>query len=182
MAINKKTTPVPLINKDYMNARLQRGLGLLRALFMIPATLITVLIVAVVFYEGRKAYWDYQVREMCGKDGGVKIFEHIVVSAEQAAKLPKVGNFLGVASEKLVKPWEPAFTRTRRVVIRDESPTVIRYEVEIVRRLDQRVIGKVISYGRGGGDFPSHAEPSNFHCPEYVKLYQEIHAIYQIKG
>lgn len=134
------------------------------------------------YVPGQQSYWDAQVREMCEKDGGVQIFEYIVVSPEQAAKLPKVGNFLGVGSEKLASPEEPAYTRTRRTVIREHSPTVIRYEVEIVRRLDQHVIGTAVSYGRGGGDFPSLAEPSNFHCPEYAKLYEGIHKIYRIKG
>ena len=171
-----KSTPIPL-------TRLlrQRGLSLVGKLLMIPAALIAALIVAIGFYEGRKAYWDAQVREMCAKDGGVRILEEIIVSPSQARLLPKVGNFFGVVSESLAKPEEPAFARTRRTVIREYNPTVMRYEEVIFRRLDQKIVGVIVSYGRGGGDFPSPAHPSNYHCPEYKQLYEGINRLYRIE-
>ncbi len=49
-------------------------LWMLIVLFLAFAPLLTL-----GFYEGRKAYWDAKVREMCAKDGGVKINEVIDV-------------------------------------------------------------------------------------------------------
>lgn len=134
------------------------------------------------YVPGQQSYWDAQVRAMCGKDGGVRIFEQIVVSPSEASLLPKVGDFFGVVSEALAKSEEPGFTRMKRTVIRESNPSVIRYEEEIVRRFDQRVVGVVVSYGRGGGDFPSPAHPSNYHCPTYKQLYEGIHEVYRIEG
>jgi hypothetical protein len=133
------------------------------------------------YAPGRQTYWDAKVREMCAKDGGVKIFDHIVVSPSQASLLPKVGGLFGVAPEALAKPEEPGFTRIKQTMLREGNPSVIRYEEEIVRRADQRVVGIAISYGRGGGDFPSFAHPSTFHCPEFVKIYEGIHQVYRIE-
>jgi len=39
---------------------------------MIPVLIIVVLILAKGFFEGRKAYWDHKVRQMCEIDGGNK--------------------------------------------------------------------------------------------------------------
>ncbi|MDZ7805104.1 hypothetical protein [Thiohalophilus sp.] len=39
--------------------------------------IIVIAISIVVFYEGRKAYWDYRVQEMCEEEGGVKVYESI---------------------------------------------------------------------------------------------------------
>ena len=130
---------------------------------------------------GRQAYWDAQVKEMCEKDGGVRIFEQIIVSPSQTKLLPKVGNFFGVASEALAKPEEPAFIRIRRTRLREYNPSVVRYEQEIVRRADQRVVGVAVSYARGGGDFPVFDHPSTFWCPEPMQIYEGINRVYRIE-
>ena len=161
--------------------RRQHGLSVIGWLLMIPAALIVLLILVIGFYEGRKAYWDAQVREMCARDGGVTIFEQIVISAAQAVTLPKVGGFFGVAPEALAKLEEPAFIRNQSIQIREGNPSVVRDQQEIIRRSDGRVVGLVVRYGRGGGDFPSHAHPSEFSCPDYISIYKGIHGVYHVE-
>lgn len=179
--MEKKSTSVPLtLSLCTYGLNHQRGFSTIAWLLAIPAFLVAVLILTIIFYEGRKAYWDSQVKEMCAKDGGVRIWEEIIVSPAQAGLLPKVGNYFGVAIESLAKPEEPAFTRIRETVIHENNPSVIRYEEDMVRRLDQRIVGVIVSYGRGGGDFPSPAHPSSYHCPEYKQLYEGIHRLYRI--
>lgn len=54
------------------------GLGIVKA----TLSVLLLLIVALgAFFEGRKAYLDYQVRELCAKDGGVKVYEVIHLPA-----------------------------------------------------------------------------------------------------
>ena len=160
--------------------RQQRGLSLIGWLLIIPLVLIGLLILAIGFYEGRKAYWDYRVREMCEKDGGVRISEQIIVSPTQATLIPKVGEFFGVMPEALAKPEEPAFSRIQRSVIHEYNPSVIRHQEELIRRADQRVVGVVVTYGRGGGDFPSPSHPSSYQCPDPKHIYGGIHQIYRV--
>ncbi|MEO1768095.1 hypothetical protein, partial [Thiobacter aerophilum] len=47
-----------------------RGSSLVKKLLFIPLAFVVLLLLAISFFEGRKAYWDYQVRKMCEKDGG----------------------------------------------------------------------------------------------------------------
>ena len=61
-----------------------RGVSVLKMLLFIPLALVLMLILAVAFFEGRKAYWDYRVREMCAKDGGGKLSQHVTISRKDA--------------------------------------------------------------------------------------------------
>lgn len=150
---------------------------------LVVVWLITVTLVGCMGYvPGQQSYWDAKVREMCAKDGGVRIIEQIIVSPSQVKLLPKVGDYFGVALELLAKPEEPAFIRVRETLLRENNPSVVRYEQEIIRRVDGRVVGVAVSYGRGGGDFPSPSHPSSYHCPEYGQIYEGIHKVYRIEG
>jgi len=146
------------------------------------ASIITTLFSGCMGYvPGQQSYWDAQVREMCERDGGVTIFEQIVVSPAQAASLPKVGGFFGVAPESLSKMEEPAFIRGQSIRIREGNPSVVREQQEIIRRSDGRVVARIVRYGRGGGDFPSPAHPSSFSCPDYTSIYKNISEVYRVE-
>ena len=159
----------------------QRGASVIKALVLIPVALVLLLVLVFAFYEGRKAYWDYRVREMCEKDGGVDIIESITLSKEQAAVLPRANGFIGVAPESLAKPEEPVFSRIQRQRIKDGDPSIIRYQQDIVRRSDGHVIAIAVTYVRAGGDIPSFAYPSHFYCPELGRLYANIGRVFQIE-
>ena len=157
-----------------------RGAGVIRMLLFIPVALMLLLILAVTYFEGRKAYWDYRVREMCAKDGGVTVIEPVAISFSQAATLPEVNGLYGVSPESLAKPEEPVFSRTKQTMLREDKPLVFRYEQEIVRRSDGKVVAKAVTYARGGGDVPSFAFPSSLYCPEQARLHADIHQIFKI--
>lgn len=127
-----------------------RGASFLKVLLLIPLALVLMLILALAFFEGRKAYWDYRVRDMCAKDGGVKLFEHVTISRKEAGLLPHPGGVLGVAPEALSKQEEPLFSRITQSVLRDGQPRVTRYEQAIIRRADSRVVATAVTYARGG--------------------------------
>lgn len=131
--------------------------------------------------EARKAYYDWQVRRMCEKDGGVTVYERITVSPVEASRLPRAGGFLGAAPEALAKDTEPAFSRIRRVQLREGNLSIVRYETEVIRRSDRRIVGRAVTYTRAGGDFPTFAHPSSFSCPETMRVFAGINAIYQVE-
>ena len=130
---------------------------------------------------GRQSYWDAKVKEMCKKDGGVHVFDQIVITPAQAKSMPRVGGYFGVAPEALARPQDPAFAKIRITKIHSGEPSVIREEQDIVRRSDQRVVARVVRYGRGGGDFPSPAYPSTYSCPGYQSIYEGIHRIFRVE-
>lgn len=151
-----------------------RGLSTLGWLLTIPVALIALLVIAIGFYEGRKAYWDAKVRDMCENDGGVTVNEKIAISAEQYRKLPMVADSISIPPQALMSPDSPAFSTLNETVLREWQPKIVRREQLIRRRPDGRVIGKIISYSRVGGDFPTGiGHPTSFSCPEYNRIYAD---------
>lgn len=158
--------------------RRMRGASAIKLLVLVPVALVLLLVLVVGFYEGRKAYWDAKVREMCEKDGGVVILENIKISREQERYLPHAGGVVSVTRESLSDPRAPAFARTRETTLRDWQPSVVRYEQEVVRRLDGRAVANAVFYLRSGGDFPSPAFPSRFSCPAPDKVNAELSKVF----
>lgn len=159
-----------------------KGLSTLGWLFMIPVALIALLIIAIGFYELRKAYWDDKVKDMCEKDGGVVVNEKVSISAEQYRQLPKVSGSVSIPPEA-TKPEFPAFSTLSETVLRDGEPRVIRREQVIKRTSDGKEIGRIVSYSRVGGDIPIGIDrPTSFSCPEYKLIYSEQAWFFSVSG
>lgn len=117
------------------------------------------------FYEGRKAYWDEKVREMCEIDGGVKINEVIDLDANSYESIknkfgqvdfPKKGTPEGENSV--------AVHSYKDTYIRRSAPEVRRSDLIITRTSNGAILATSTTYSRVGGDlFAMH--PSHFSCP-----------------
>lgn len=174
--VRMKSTPVPF-------GRYQRGFGLIVWLLMIPVFLIVLLILAFLFYEGRKAYWDAQVEEMCAKDGHVRIYERVTITKKELDKLLLAGNgriYLGM--KDLTKAEDPVYLESKETNIREANPRVRRTEWSAVRRSDQKVVAQWYSYGRVGGDIPSPAHGSSFRCPDWQQTWIELWDLFLVEG
>jgi len=116
---------------------------------------------------GQKLWLNHQVRELCAKDGGVKVYETVTLPPEKFNQWgqpnffdPTQGeNALG--SEYIFKRESPDF--------QNRNSTVFRYHYVVIRRLDQKILGETTSYGRSGGDLPGPWYGSSFHCPDSNK-------------
>jgi hypothetical protein len=127
---------------------------------MVPGVIIALLLLAAGYYEGRKAYWDYRVRQMC---------EKVHVSNEQIEHhvLPISGGRLSVATKAQARPDAPIFAVERTSTFRGVDPAVRRTESLIVRRSDETVVAKIVRYVRSGGDLPTGiAEGTTYICPD----------------
>ena len=141
------------------------GVSNLGMLLAIPVLLLIVLLLALGFYEARKAYWDYQIREMCAKDGGVKINEIIEMDRRSyeyfinkfgQIDIPRVGDPRSIGAI--------AVHSYKDEHIRRSDPEVRRSELAVVRTSDGAVVATSTTYSRIGGDlFAFH--PSYFSCP-----------------
>lgn len=136
-----------------------------RALVFIPAVFLVLLAATFVFFEGRKAYWDYRVRGMCEKDGGNTTYEKVNISRAQFQTWGGVNDVLGLPNESDNRKDIPFFRRSRDEILRKGNPQLIRLETDFVRRSDEKLMGKSVHYFRRGGDFPSWAHESSFGCP-----------------
>jgi len=144
-----------------------KGMGLLGWIISLPLIVIGLLIAVVIFCEGRKAYWDHRVREMCEMDGGVTVFEKITISDEEYRRLGGVAGGLPLPHKDKVGKDHPYFYQTNEDKIHEWEPEVVRGETIVKRRSDGKILGRSIDYWRRGGDFPTGLfHDSSFSCPE----------------
>jgi len=140
------------------------GTGLIETLAM--AMLITALVGCAGYVPGRQAYWDEKVKEMCEKDGGAKIFETVELPRQEYNLLLNKFGTLEIPLDGPNARDTPLIRKEEKTSIRDGNPYVWRYEMVIIRRSDQKVLGRQVTYARVGGDFPSPAHQSSYSCPD----------------
>lgn len=125
---------------------------------------IAIVLTPALISNGVKAYYDRQVSELCAKDGGVEIYETVVLPAEQFDKL-KQRNFV-LFSKALAEPNDEYYRASDDRYYKQGFINFVRMESRIVRRNDGKVLGKSIRYGRVGGDLPGPWHHSSFTCPD----------------
>lgn len=111
---------------------------------------------------GRKFYYDAQVRELCAKDGGVKVYEQVVLPGE---RFDVFGN-VHIPIKAKANSGDRFYYERTEWLIKKKNPEVWRTQHKIVRASDGKVIGESISYARHGGDLPGPWHPSSFGCPD----------------
>ena len=167
-----------------MNIKLRKqytGLGLIG---WVVATPVVLVVFAFLFCEANKAYWDHKVKEMCEEDGGVTVFEKVKLTEEEFKKLG--GNKYGqisVPSVRLSKNDDPYYSKHLTIQVRKGFPNIFKYESRIFRKSNNKLLGLMISYGRGGGDFPTGFHPSHFGCADLKTIRLDVEKqVFVIKG
>jgi len=166
MARLKIVGALPLGDACADSSRHQRGFSTLAWLLGIPVLLVALLIMAVIFFEGRKAYWDAQVKEMCAKDGGVTIYERVKLTQSEYQRIGGARGIVPVPTRGSAGSNALYVTDSKITKIREWSPEVYRREAMIVRVADGKVLSRQIQYGRIGGDFPSPLHTSSYGCSD----------------
>lgn len=157
-------------------------MGLIGWIVSIPFILIGLLMLAVLFFEGRKAYWDNKVRQMCEKDGGVVIFDKVYISKGDIDLLGRNDGKIAVPTKDLAHVNAPVYSESKTAYLRDANPKVWRKDVSVIRRADQKTIAKWVFYSRVGGDFPTFGHPSYFGCPDLKIITSDLERIFIVKG
>ena len=129
--------------------------------FVVAAS-IAVLFTPLLVSNGVKYYYDAQVREMCAKGGGVRVYETVRLPAERF-------DALGVARipiKRDAKPGDEYYYEWREQSFREGNPSIRRDHFLVYRRSDMKLLGEAVSYARLGGDLPGPWHGSSFRCPE----------------
>jgi hypothetical protein len=124
---------------------------------------IYVLTAALLLSACEKARLDQQVKELCAKDGGIKVYETVKLPAEKFDQRGQVNFFKPTQGENAL--GSDYLFKEDIHYFQKGNPSMLRWHYKIIRRADGKLLGEAISYGRGGGDLPGPWEPSNFHCP-----------------
>jgi len=116
--------------------------------------------------EGEKWLLDRQVRELCAKDGGIRVYETVKLPAEKFNQWgqpnfyrPTQGE-IALGSEYIFK-WDLQYYKKG-------NPSLHRSHTQVFRRSDGQLLGEAIDYSRGGGDLPGPWQLSALTCPENV--------------
>jgi hypothetical protein len=106
---------------------------------------------------------DEQVKELCAKDGGVKVYEVVPRPRSEFSEFGLIADFHPSRGEQALGP-EYLFKR-EKTNYRTGNPEVSRTHYQIIRKADAKLLGETIIYGRGGGDIPSPFHGTSFFCP-----------------
>ena len=130
------------------------------------SNLIIVLAVALLLAGCEKARLDQQVKELCAKDGGIKVYETVKLPAERFDQFGKVK----LPSINDAKPSDDYYYESETKYLKTGNPDLRRVHDKIIRRGDGKVMGEFIYYARRGGDLPGPWHPSSFGCPDLSSL------------
>ncbi len=96
---------------------------------------------------------DEQVKELCAKDGGVKVYEVVPRPRSEFSEFGLIADFHPSRGEQALGP-EYLFQR-EQVSLRVGDPQMTRTRYTIVRKSDNKMLGETIFYARSGGEIPS---------------------------
>ncbi len=153
------------------------GIGIVAALWLWrrakdrPTKIIATLLIAPGFvwlawtlYGGEKAVLDRQVRELCAKDGGIKVYQTVSLPTEKFNEWGQINFYKPTHGEEALGP-EFRF-KQETTYYRRGNPELWRTHIEVIRRLDEKILGESTSYSRRGGDLTGPWHDSSFGCPE----------------
>ena len=162
----------------------QHGVSVIKLISLIPLILIGLVVLAFIFTLLNKVYWDYRVKQMCEKDGGVTVYEKVELTQEEYKKHDgENGIISSVPSENTSAALHSLYlSKQSTSILRKAIPEVVRYEFLIYRKRDGKQLGKMVTYYRSGGDFPTIiGHPSGFSCrdiPDFkLNVEQQIFSV-----
>ena len=139
----------------------QKGLGLIGWILMIPIILVGLFVLGMLYTGITNLYWDKRVEEMCRSDGGVTVYEKVILTKDQ---FDSISQNIGTERKKGSSGY---YLRSRENVLHYGlvgNLRVGRNETYLVRTKDEEVLGNRISYMRVGGDLFIVDFPSSFGC------------------
>ena len=161
-----KQTLTYLTHRRHRALRSVRGASAIKMLLLIPVAIFLFLAIAYAFFEGRKAYWDYRVREMCEKDGGVKVNKILEVDLQTYDSLKNQFGKIDIPRKEDARSIAAVVVHSYEdIYIRQGNPEVRRSRISVSRTNDGEVIATSTTYSRVGGDLVA-LHPSYFSCPE----------------
>ena len=125
---------------------------------------IYVLAAALLLTACEKARLDQQVKELCAKDGGIKVYETVRLTPEKFNQWGQPSFYKPTQGENAL--GSDYIFKEARQYYRRGNPEMSRSHYQVIRRSDGKLLGETVLYGRGGGDMPGPWHESSFTCPD----------------
>lgn len=132
---------------------------------------------------------DRQMKELCAKDGGVKVYETVTLPKEMFDRTgrPITGNLMRIRDGLTIQNVGSAYVIehvTETIDAGNPSSGVIsegrllRFVTNIRRSLDNKLLGTEVSYGRTGGGI-TFGHPGQNYCPKPRSTPGIIYAVFK---
>jgi hypothetical protein len=147
----------------------------MRGLLVTAGLIIAAFLLVILYSEGRKAYWDTKVAEMCEKEGGIKVYKPVELDANEYSALLNRQSQLDLPSERSASPDAKYVHSTKtEYVVRDQLE-VRKYVTQVLRRPGPDVLSEKITFSRVGGELFALVHSSSFTCPRQAKAFLPRH-------
>lgn len=105
---------------------------------------------------------DDEVRQLCARDGGIRIYERVSMRPDKFDESGFVKFYRRTSKEPLGSDY---IFESRVDYYRRGNPEMWRDYYRVIRRFDGKILGESVTYSRRGGDFPGPWHESSFGCP-----------------
>ena len=149
--------------------------------FFAKAAMVGMVGMTLAFTGCEKWRLDAQVKELCDKDGGIKVYETVNLPADQFldSGLPKFYQLQRVEpADRLGKDYQ---FQSETTELKPGSASLWRSRYVVLRRVDSKTLGELIVYGRRGGDLPGPWHESYQLCPENTRDVDLVRKIFLVK-
>jgi hypothetical protein len=109
---------------------------------------------------------DEQVKELCAKDGGERVYQTVRLPKEQFTEHGDLTFYRATRGENALGPDYIFVSEIKE--LKSGNPDLKRFYHRIERRSDGVILGEAVTYTRGGGDMPGPWHSSSFRCPEHA--------------
>lgn len=118
---------------------------------------------------------DAQVREMCAKDGGMKVYEQVRLPPTSFDEFGEAR----VPYKSFVQLTDSYFYESETTYFQRGNPEMWRTRYLLMRQSDGKVLGESVVYLRRGGDIPGPWPDSSFSCPERSDIKYLSQSVFQ---
>ena len=121
---------------------------------------------------------DKQMEALCKKDGGIKVYETVTLSASEFSNIGQPLARYAQQAKSIEDSLGPEyrFVLTREILVGANAKSergegqLSRVHTAIYRRSDSRLLGEQVWYARSGGDFLTFGfQPSGKSCPYFIR-------------
>ena len=121
-----------------------------------------------------KSEVDAEVKRLCAIDGGIQIFETVDTAAESFDSWGGLTFYRPSQGENALGPeyifkWEKHYFHEGQPALDPSEISMRRDLVQIIRKGDGRLLGRLVTYHRAGGDPAGPWMPSSYRCPEGIE-------------
>ena len=137
---------------------------------LLKNTLLCGLLTAVASCSGcatpSQAYWDAKVKEMCEKEGGVKVYEKVTLTQEEYKAMNGRNGIIFIPHKQSDKYVRYPYYQDMNITTINNDPSVRKTEITYYRKIDDKVLGTITNFGmRSDGDIGKNG--SSLSCEDF---------------